>query len=77
MAAIMQKAASLNEEKENEQIGLIHRLTAENCVRTLDFTTFKMEWFKVNYVKESPGTIGNWWQRWTCGGCSTLATWRN
>ncbi|XP_037049969.1 FGFR1 oncogene partner 2 homolog [Bradysia coprophila] len=31
MAAIMQKAASLNEEKENEQIGLIHRLATENC----------------------------------------------
>lgn len=32
MAAIMQKAASLNEEKENEQIGLIHRLATENSV---------------------------------------------
>ncbi|KAJ6635235.1 FGFR1 oncogene partner 2 like [Pseudolycoriella hygida] len=30
MAAVMQKAASLNEEKENEQIELIDRLMAEN-----------------------------------------------
>lgn len=32
MAAIMQKAASLNEEKENEQIGIIQRLATENSV---------------------------------------------
>lgn len=40
MAAIMQKAASLNEEKENEQIGLIQRLATENSVCSVCLTTW-------------------------------------
>lgn len=43
MDAIMQKAARLNKEKENEQIGLMQRLATENsvgnffCIRLASF----------------------------------------
>lgn len=51
MAAIMQKAASLNEEKENEQIGLIHRLATENCVSLIEWHWHSFECFRIVFFR--------------------------
>lgn len=69
MAAIMQKAASLNEEKENEQIGLIHRLATENSVWILKNINLIQCLIKILIV-ESPAVITNCWNWWTYEGKS-------
>lgn len=63
MAAIMQKAVSLNEEKENEQIGLIQRLATENRVngRYTLFCECKVKFWQmgpgVNFLTEIHFTL--------------------